>query len=116
MLLRLHAAAAGDPRPDPTFVDDACVNVVMAAEGYPVAPRTGDVISGIDAAAAVPGVEVFHAGVSTDGEGRLVTAGGRVLNVTALGSPVEVARSRAYEAAGLISWPGAHYRKDIAVT
>jgi phosphoribosylamine--glycine ligase len=109
----LAAAAAGDLRdgPAPTFVDDAAVCIVLAAPGYPEAPRTGDPIAGIADAAALDGVHVFHAGV---GAGH-VTAGGRVLDVVALGPDLTVARDRAYEAAGRISWPGIHYRTDIGL-
>ncbi|HEX6237556.1 MAG TPA: phosphoribosylglycinamide synthetase C domain-containing protein, partial [Acidimicrobiales bacterium] len=95
------------------FVDDACVTVVLAVEGYPASPRTGDVIQGIDAAEDA-GATLFFAGVDRDPEGRLVTAGGRVLNVTALGPTIPEARARAYEAASRITWPGLHHRRDIA--
>jgi phosphoribosylamine--glycine ligase len=108
----LAAAASGDLRdgPAPEFVDDAAVCIVLAAPGYPEAPETGAPIAGIADAAALDGVHVFHAGV---GAGH-VTAGGRVLDVVALGPDLAVARKRAYEAAGRISWPGIHYRTDIA--
>ena len=76
-------------------------------------PRTGDVIEGLDAARGLDGVIVFHAGTQRDADG-VVTAGGRVLAVTALGADVAVARARAYEAADRISWPGLHRRSDIA--
>ncbi len=95
------------------FSDDACVTVVLATEGYPVAPRTGDVITGIDAAEQVPGVTVFHAG-TTERDGAVVTDGGRVLAVTAVAPTLPAARERAYEAAARISWPGVQYRHDIA--
>jgi phosphoribosylamine--glycine ligase len=94
------------------FRDDACVTVVLAAEGYPASPRTGDVIEGLDAAAALDDVIVFHAGTARAGD-RLVTAGGRVLDVSALGPTIEAARARAYAAADLVSWPGRVYRTDI---
>jgi phosphoribosylamine--glycine ligase len=112
----LAAAAAGDLRraPDPAFGDDACVTVVLASEGYPGKPRRGDVIEGIDAATA-RGAIVFAAGVGRDGDGRLVTAGGRVLAVTGTGATVAAARRHAYAAAGCVSWPGMHYRRDIAL-
>jgi phosphoribosylamine--glycine ligase len=112
----LSAAAAGDLRrvPAPDFADDSCVTVVLAAEGYPTKPRTGDVIEGI-AAAEDRGAMVFHAGVGRDDEGRLVTAGGRVLAVTGTGSTIAAAREHAYAAAGEISWPGMHHRSDIAL-
>jgi phosphoribosylamine--glycine ligase len=111
----LAAAAAGDLRraPPPAFGHDACVTVVLASQGYPGEPRRGDVIEGIDAAAA-QGATVFAAGVARDGDGRLVTAGGRVLAVTGTGATVAAARSHAYAAAGRISWRGMHYRRDIA--
>jgi phosphoribosylamine--glycine ligase len=106
----LAEAAAGRLRSEPRFVEDAAVTVVLAAEGYPVSPRTGDAIHGLEAARAMPGVEIFCAGV---GPG-MTTAGGRVLAVTGTGPDVAVARSRAYAAASCISWPGMHYRTDIA--
>ena len=84
------------------------------ADGYPASPRTGDPITGIDVATAVNGVTVFHAGTARDEHGALRTAGGRVLNVTATGADLEVARTRAYEAAGLIKFEGMRYRNDIA--
>ncbi len=111
----LAEAAAGSLRTAPSFTDDAAVTVVCAAEGYPGPPRTGDVITGLDEAAAVPGVTVYCAGVDRDGEGRLVTAGGRVLNVTGVGATVDEARARAYEAVGRLHWPGMHHRHDIAL-
>jgi phosphoribosylamine--glycine ligase len=95
------------------FAPDACVTVVLASEGYPVKTRTGDVIEGLDDAASQPGVTVFHAATARKGAD-LVTAGGRVLDVTALGGTIAEARERAYAAAGRISWPGMQYRTDIA--
>jgi phosphoribosylamine--glycine ligase len=111
----LAAAAAGDlaRAPAPAFGEDACVTVVLASEGYPTAPRTGDVITGI-AAAEAAGATVFCAGVAAGPEGTLVTAGGRVLDVTATAPTVAAARARAYAAAERISWPGLHHRTDIA--
>ena len=88
--------------------------MVLASEGYPQAPRTGDVIEGIDDAAAVDGVTVFAAGVGLGEAGALVTAGGRVLDVTALGPDLATARTRAYAAADRITWPGLLRRDDIA--
>ena len=84
-------AATGRLETKVAFADDACVTVVLAAEGYPTAPRTGDVISGLDAAAALDDVVVFHAG-TTRRDDHIVTAGGRVLSVTALGRDVAAAR------------------------
>ena len=108
----LRAAAAGEPV-TVSFSTDACVTVVLAAEGYPASPRTGDVIEGLDAAGMVPGVTVFHAGTRRAGDD-LLTAGGRVLDVTATGADLAEARARAYAAVGMIHWPGMQYRRDIA--
>jgi phosphoribosylamine--glycine ligase len=110
----LAGAAAGQLRAEPEFVADSSVTVVCAAEGYPDSPRYGDVIDGIDQASQVEGVTVFCAGVAADEAGRLVTAGGRVLDVTAMGPDLASARKRAYEAVGHIRWPGRHVRTDIA--
>jgi len=113
----LAAAARGDlaAAPAPTVGDDAAVLVVAASEGYPVAPRTGDRIEGIEDAAAVPGATVLCAGVAAapGGEG-LVTAGGRVLNVVGRGPDVAAARAAAYAAVDRLAWPGEHHRTDIA--
>jgi phosphoribosylamine--glycine ligase len=95
--------------------DDSAVVVVVASEGYPAAPRTGDAITGLDAAAEVPGVTVLHAGTERDADGVLVSAGGRVLDVLATGTDVAAARSAAYEAVSLIELDGAHHRTDIAL-
>ena len=112
----LMAAASGRLHlsPGPEFGDRSAVCVVLAAEGYPAAPRTGDVIEGLDRAAAMDRVELSAASVQADGTGRLVTSGGRVLSVTGLGDTLVDARDRAYEAAAQISWPGRQYRGDIA--
>jgi phosphoribosylamine---glycine ligase len=88
------------------------VVVVMAAEGYPGTPRKGDVIEGLEEAAQIPGVLVFHAGTTVK-DGRIVTSGGRVLGVTALGSDLVDARRKAYNAVGKIRFEGAHVRRDI---
>ena len=110
----LAAAAGGDlAATPPTFDDGAALAVVCASEGYPMAPRTGDPIDGLEAASAVDGVTVFAAGVAGDRE-RLVTAGGRVLAVTGQGPTVAEARIRAYEAVSRLSWPGMQHRTDIA--
>lgn len=98
----------------PTFSSDACVTVVCATEGYPTSARTGDRIDGLDAARAVQGVELFYAGVARSDDGALRTDGGRVVAVTGRGADVAEARWRAYEAADRLSWPGIHYRHDIA--
>jgi phosphoribosylamine---glycine ligase len=106
-------AATGRLTTPVEFSDDACVTVVIATEDYPVAPRTGDPISGLEAANALEGVHIFQAGTVADGEA-VRTAGGRVLDVTAVGPTVGRARDRAYRAVELISWPGMQYRHDIA--
>ena len=77
------------------FADEACVTVVLAGEGYPASPRTGDAISGLDVATAVNEVTVFHAGTARDADGALRTAGGRVLDVTATGPRPRRWRARA---------------------
>jgi phosphoribosylamine--glycine ligase len=82
----------------------------MAAAGYPDAPRKGDVIDGLPQ--ATPDVHVFHAGTAMSGD-QVVTAGGRVLCVTALGDNVKIARQHAYEAADLIRFDGSQIRRDI---
>ena len=102
-------AAAGDLRTMSRFLERAAVTVALAAEGYPGPVRKGDVIAGIDDANALPDVIVFSAGV---GPGN-TTNGGRVLSVTALGEDLADARSRAYAAVDLISWPGMYCRRDI---
>jgi len=91
---------------------EAALTVVMAARGYPGFYAKGSVINGLDAAAAVEGVEIFHAGTKTEG-GRILANGGRVLNVSALGGTVREARARAYEAISRIRWPEGFYRQDI---
>ena len=86
----------------------------LASGGYPGSYRTGLEIEGLEAAAARPEVQLFHAGTALGPAGRARTAGGRVLGVTALGDDLADARSRAYEAAGLVRFGGVHYRRDIA--
>jgi len=90
----------------------AAVCVVMASGGYPGHYEKGKVIEGLDDAARLDDVMVFHAGTARSG-GKIVTSGGRVLGVTALGKDVAEARARAYEAVRLIRWDGAQYRTDI---
>ena len=94
-----------DPRP--------AICVVMASQGYPGSFTKGKIVSGLEEAAKVPGVKVFHAGTKLDGDD-VVTDGGRVLGVTALGDTLEDARKAAYEAVSKITFPGAFWRKDIA--
>jgi len=95
-----------DPRPT--------VCVVLCSGGYPGKFDTNKAIVGIDAADALPDVKVFHAGTKLDDKGRVLTDGGRVLGVTALGADLAAAKKRAYEAVKLISFPGMHFRTDIA--
>ena len=98
---------------DVRWRDEAAVTVVMAAKGYPGAYDKGSIIRNVEAAARVPGAIVFHAGTALE-DGVLRAAGGRVLDVTALGSTVTAAAARAYEAVDLIQWPEGFCRRDIA--
>jgi phosphoribosylamine--glycine ligase len=84
----------------------------MAAKGYPGAYERGSAIEGLDAAGQVDGVEIFHAGTQAK-DGRIVAAGGRVLNVSAVGKTVSEAQARAYAAVDRIEWPGGFCRRDI---
>jgi phosphoribosylamine--glycine ligase len=93
--------------------EEAAVCVVMASGGDPGEYEKGKEISGIEAAESEEGVTVFHAGTKRT-DGRLLTAGGRVLGVTALGIDVRAAREKAYRAVEKIDFAGAHYRRDIA--
>jgi phosphoribosylamine--glycine ligase len=92
--------------------DEVAITVVFANKGYPGSYTNGAEISGIDHANTIEGVTVFHAGTKLDG-GQIVSNGGRVLNVTALGKSVTEARERAYKAIALIDWPEGFYRSDI---
>jgi phosphoribosylamine--glycine ligase len=91
------------------------VTVVLASGGYPNKYETGKVISGLDEAAKLEGVQIFHAGAKRVND-ELVTAGGRVLAVTALGSTIAAARTRAYDAVSRIHFENCHYRRDIALS
>ena len=95
------------------FSDDWAVTVVLASAGYPASSSKGDVITGLEEAGGIEGVEVTHAGTAREGE-EIVTAGGRVLNVTGLGPTPADARQRAYDAANLIKFEGKQMRTDIA--
>ena len=109
----LLGAARGDlSRVDITFDRRSAVGVVLAAEGYPAKPRSGDPIDGLDGPWP-EGVQVFHAGTTRAEDGRIVTSGGRVLTVCALGDGLDDAARRAYEAAARIRFRGVQYRKDI---
>jgi phosphoribosylamine--glycine ligase len=110
----LTATADGDLPDRPVRVaPGAAVAVVLASAGYPASARQGDVISGLDAAAAT-GAEIYHAGTAPGEGGTIVTAGGRVLAVSARGDSVADARARAYAAAELVTWEGRQMRGDIA--
>lgn len=111
----LLAAAKGELAHAPTLDWDLrpAVTVVYAAKGYPDEPLTGSVIRGIDRAQRFEGVEVFHAGTRLDEDGTLRAAGGRVLNVTAIGDNLADAVHRAYAAIAAIDWPGGFCRRDI---
>jgi phosphoribosylamine---glycine ligase len=97
---------------DLRWYPDAALTVVLAAKGYPGSYRQGTAVEGIDAAAAVEGVEIFHAGTKEE-SGRLIANGGRVLNVCALAKTVGEARTRAYEAVNRIRWEDGFCRRDI---
>jgi phosphoribosylamine--glycine ligase len=97
---------------DLRWYPDAALTVVMAAKGYPGPYERGSVIEGLDQAAGVEGVEIFHAGTRSEG-GKIVANGGRVLNVSALGRIVSEAQARAYRAVDRINWPGGFCRRDI---
>jgi phosphoribosylamine--glycine ligase len=92
--------------------DEAALTVVMAAKGYPGSYARGSVIDGLDAAAQVDGVEIFHAGTKAE-NGKVLANGGRVLNVSALGRTVGEAQARAYAAIDRIRWPDGFCRRDI---
>ncbi len=113
LLAALLATAGGVlDKFDVRWHDDVALTVVMAAKGYPGTPEKGTEIRGLDAAGAVDGVEVFHAGTKRDGA-RILADGGRVLNVTARGKSVAEAQARAYAAIAKIDWPGGFCRTDI---
>jgi len=108
----LKAAADGDLSGTAVdWRDDAALTVVMAARGYPGSPEVGTVISGVPDVTGA-GAAVFHAGTAMN-DGRLVAAGGRVLNVTALGATVVEAQGAAYAAVDAINWPEGFCRRDI---
>lgn len=113
LLTALIATAEGVLKDfDLRWYSDAALTVVLAANGYPAAPEKGTEIRGMEAAAAVPGVEIFHAGTRRDGD-RILADGGRVLNVTARAATVAEAQQRAYQAIDKIDWPGGFCRRDI---
>ena len=112
----LFAAASGtlDEADAPRFAPGTAVTVVLASEGYPESPKTGRVITGVDAAAAVDGVHIAHAATRRGTDGALVATGGRVLNVVATGATFAESTRRAYEAMAEITLEGSHFRSDIA--
>jgi len=112
----LVGAASGDLAAVPPLVwkRGAAVAVVMASRGYPESSSKGDVIVGTETLDREADVKVLHAGTARDDSGRLVTAGGRVLAVTAVGADLADARAKAYEGVSTISFPGAQWRHDIA--
>jgi len=101
--------------PETNIVWDArpAVTIVAAANGYPDQPLTGSVIRGMADAEKVEGVRLFHAGTRLDNEGALRAAGGRVLNVTALGRDLHEAVACAYAGLAALDWPGGFWRTDI---
>jgi phosphoribosylamine--glycine ligase len=115
LLPYLHAATTGalTSMPPPQWRDEAAICVVLAARGYPDAPEKGSVIRGAEQDFG-DGVVVFHAGTARGSEGVLTAAGGRVLNVCALGESLKEAREKAYAAVARIDWPEGFHRTDIA--
>lgn len=115
----LRAAATGQLAAYPAlrWSDGAAVTVVIASYNYPGTPRTGDPVTGLDTIASPDGdVYVLHAGTRREADGRVVSAGGRVLSVTATGKDLAVARERAYAAVERVGLDGAHHRTDIAAS
>ncbi|MEJ0016380.1 MAG: phosphoribosylamine--glycine ligase [Acetobacteraceae bacterium] len=114
LLPALQAAYDGELKNfDLRWNDTASIAVVMAARGYPEAPERGSAIRGLDRAAALPGVQVFHAGTEADTAGHIRAAGGRVLDVCATGADLRAARDAAYNAIRQIDWPEGFFRADI---
>ena len=111
LLAALLAARQGKLTPL-EWRDEAALTVVMASKGYPGTYDKGHVITGLDEAARMPGVTIFHAGTERRGD-NILAVGGRVLDVTAVGKTIAEAQARAYAAVGLIHWDGAFCRKDI---
>ena len=111
----LYSAATGDlaSNPELEWGSGAAVAVVLAAEGYPGTPRTGGVITGLEAASS-NGSMILHAGTARDAQGNLISAGGRVLAVVGLGEHIEEAQVRAYSSIAQIHLDGSFYRRDIA--
>ena len=108
----LAAREGGLDTLDLRWTSEAALTVVMASQGYPGGYEKGHAITGLDAAAMVPGVTIFHAGTEKRGND-IVAVGGRVLDITATGRDVAEARARAYAAVAKIHWDGAFTRSDI---
>jgi phosphoribosylamine--glycine ligase len=116
LLELLWAAARGEALPAAVrWRKGAAVGVVMASRGYPASSSKGDLITGLDRVWGLEGVDVFHAATGRGGDGRLVTAGGRVLTVTGFGNTFAEARARAYTGVAGISFEGEQHRSDIAL-
>jgi phosphoribosylamine--glycine ligase len=98
---------------DLRWLPDSAITIVMAAQGYPGRYAKGSEIRGVEDAAKLPGVTIFHAGTKRSSDGRLLAEGGRVLNVTATGASLAQAQKRAYAAVDAIDWPGGFCRRDI---
>jgi phosphoribosylamine--glycine ligase len=113
----LYRSAVGrlDEQPPLQWIEGAAVTVVMAAADYPGTPRSGDEIAGVATADGRNQVDVLHAGTARNEDGMLITAGGRVLSVTAVGDTLADARARAYAAVSDIHWAGEQHRRDIAL-
>jgi phosphoribosylamine--glycine ligase len=113
----LHAAAVGelDSIAPLRWSDQHAVTVVVASHNYPGTPRTGDPITGLESVGDVPTAYVLHAGTARGADGMLVSAGGRVLSVVALGDSLSQARERVYDAVERIELDGSHHRSDIAL-
>jgi phosphoribosylamine---glycine ligase len=112
LAIMLAAARGALPEARPRFSGQVALTVVLAAKGYPGTPLTGSEIRGVAAAEAMAGVVITHAGTRAEGE-RLLAAGGRVLNVTAIAESVAEAQAKAYAAVDAIQWPGGFCRRDI---
>ncbi len=110
----IASAEGGLKHLDLRWSPDAAITVIMATKGYPESYPKGSEIKGLDEAAKVEGVQIFHAGTKLGPDGKILANGGRVLNVSAMAPTVEEARARAYRAVALIDWPEGFYRKDIA--
>ena len=110
----LNAVARGELKslPELEWKDGYALTVVLAAEGYPESPKTGEVITGADAGSESKGIRA--AGVAEE-DGKLVSAGGRVINVIGSGATLEEARDNAYRVMDSVNLPGGHFRRDIAL-